>query len=238
LVSADETITEVARDLRTKSQGAAAKILDLFLEGYPEQQVTKVMTVYLACFSAARDDTEQWRKYADYGRGLCLGLRVINESVPKDPNVGSALLKVDYSESSWRNTVANSFKRICLALSRAEVLPTLRNFKLGLSALYRIAAFASISAKRPQWEVEQEFRHATILHPDTNLRSLTQISSHTAVSAGHIPDRVIKHSGRACRKGGSQPVAENDWRGGKQEKLRLYWKEGTGGTETEGTREI
>ena len=44
LVSADEIIVQVARELRTKARGAVAKVLDLFLDGYPEQQVTKVMT--------------------------------------------------------------------------------------------------------------------------------------------------------------------------------------------------
>lgn len=44
------------------------------------------------------------------------------------------------------------------------------NLKLGLSALNRVAAFIAISAKREQWSVEQEFRHATILHPDARVR--------------------------------------------------------------------
>jgi len=35
---------------------------------------------------------------------------------------------------------------------------------------------------------------------------------------------LIKHNGRPWRKGGSQQVADHDWQGGKQEKLRLYWK--------------
>jgi len=194
LVSADEIIVQVARDLRTKARGAVAKVLDLFLDGYPEQQVTKVMTVYLVCFSAARDDTEQWQKYADNGRGLCLGLRVIAEAVPKDPTLGSALLKVDYSEPSWRSSVTKSFELICSALSRPEILPTLGNLKLGLSALYRIAAFASISAKRSQWQAEQEFRLATILHPDTKIKPSERTSGDKTIR--YLPINVREQGRR------------------------------------------
>ena len=49
-------------------------------------------------------------------------------------------------------------------------MPIHKNLKLGVAALNRVAAFASIGAKRPQWQVEQEFRHATVLHPDSRIK--------------------------------------------------------------------
>jgi hypothetical protein len=117
------------------------------------------MTVCLACFSTARDDKDQWRKYGDDGRGICLGLRVLDEPGPENPP--SALLKVDYSESSWRDTVRTEFEKICSFLSAVESLP--KNVGLGVSALNRLAAFQSMSAKRREWAAEQEFRHVTIV---------------------------------------------------------------------------
>jgi hypothetical protein len=188
LLSADEVIIQVATELRKKAIGTVAGVLDLFLQSYPERQVTKVMTVYIACFSAARDDEEQWKKYADNGRGLCLGLRMINEAVPKDRNSGSNLMKVDYSESSWRKSVTKHFGIICSALSRAQVLPTHDNLKRGLSALNRVAAYASISAKRSQWQAEQEFRLAAILHPDSRTTQGERRSGEKTIR--YLPVRV------------------------------------------------
>jgi hypothetical protein len=175
LQSANEIIIDVARHLRNDAVGAMVRVLDLFLEHYPSMTVAKLMTVYLACFSAARDDRQQWRNYADQGRGVCLGLRVLNEQVPKSPDLSSALMKVDYSEISWRANVENSFREVGSLLRR--VGGKLRNLKLALSALYRIAAFMSISAKQERWAVEQEYRLATFVHPDANVQPHERVSS-------------------------------------------------------------
>jgi hypothetical protein len=167
LVSADSMIIESVKDLRRNAVRAAAQVLDLFLANYAKEQITLVIPVYLACFSALRDDKEQWTRYGDNGYGVCLGIRVLDEQPPASPEFGSALVKVDYSESSWRESVRGNMGKVCAVLERARELP--KNVKLALSALYRIAAFASIMAKQPRWEVEQEFRHVTIVHPDAKI---------------------------------------------------------------------
>jgi hypothetical protein len=166
LVSADTVIVEVANEMRKSATGAAAEVLRLFVEGYAKQQVTKVITVCLACFSVARDDAEQWRRYGDNGRGVCLGIRALDEPGPTDPP--SALVKVDYSESSWRCDLTKTFGAICALLARAGA--SRRNHELGLSALHRIAAFASIGAKRAEWAVEQEFRWVTLVSRNSQIQ--------------------------------------------------------------------
>jgi hypothetical protein len=168
LVSADDVIIAVAKDLQKSATGTAAEVLRRFVEGYAALQVTRVITVCLACFSVARDDEQQWRKYGDAGRGGCLGIRVLNEPAPADPP--SALVKVDYSESSWRCDVANHFGKVCALLSRIE--PSRKNCELGLSALYQFTAFASIGAKRAEWAVEQEFRKVTLVPKKSQIRLL------------------------------------------------------------------
>jgi len=70
LVSAHSVILEVAGTLRKEAHGVVAATLDLFLRSYPRLQVNKLKTIYLACFTLAKDDREQWGKYADNGRGL------------------------------------------------------------------------------------------------------------------------------------------------------------------------
>src|SRR5271155_4039568 len=159
LVSADSIIVEVAKGLRANALGAAAKILDLFVADYPNKQIARMITVCLVCFSVARDDKGQWMRYGDNGKGVCLGVRVIDEAPPEGSN--GKLVIVDYSEVSWRKMLREEFGKICSVLSRPDFLATPRNSRLGVSALNRIAAFASISAKQSQWACEQEVRHAT-----------------------------------------------------------------------------
>jgi hypothetical protein len=159
LVAADALIMEVASELMKTTKGAATETLRWFLKGYPDLHVGKLLSVCLVCFSVARDDEEQWKKYAENGRGLCLGLRVLDEEPLKNP--GGAIIEVDYSESSWRTKVTTHFQEICDLLSTSKVSSF--NCRLGLNALYRIAAFSAISAKQSKWSGEREFRRATIL---------------------------------------------------------------------------
>lgn len=163
LVSADAVIIEVAEKLRSTATGAAGRVLRRFVKGYSALQVTKMLTVCLSCFSLARDDEMQWKKYGDDGRGVCLGIRVMNEAGPAEP--ASALVKVDYAESSWREDLTKHFGEVCSALSRFPSTPN--NCDLGVAALHRIAAFASIGAKQAEWAVEQEFRHVTLIRRNT-----------------------------------------------------------------------
>jgi hypothetical protein len=168
LISADDVIIEVAKDLLKNATGAAAEVLRQFVEGYATLQVTRLISVCLTCFSVARDDEAQWRKYGDEGRGVCLGVRVLNEPGPEGSS--SALVKVDYSESSWRDDLTGHFGEVCSLLSRA--VPSRKTFELGLSALHRVAAFASIGAKRAEWAVEQEFREVTLVPKKSQIRLL------------------------------------------------------------------
>jgi hypothetical protein len=39
-------------------------------------------TVYLSCFSLAKDDKGQWENYADGGQGLCMAVRILKEPSP------------------------------------------------------------------------------------------------------------------------------------------------------------
>jgi hypothetical protein len=53
---------------------------------------------------------------------------------------------------------------------------TSKNIELGLSALYRIAAFASIQAKQDRWKGEQEYRHTTITFHEADVQPRERIS--------------------------------------------------------------
>ncbi len=166
--SAHSVILEVAKSLRKTAVGATAQVLDLFIDTYPRLQLDKLKTIYLSCFSLSRDDEKQWQKYADDGRGLCLALRVLKEPSPTPRDRASALIQVDYSEESWRNHLTSNFKQICALSSRAVI--SKRNLGLASSALYRIAAFGSIMAKKTEWAIEREVRHVTFLRNDAKAK--------------------------------------------------------------------
>ncbi len=176
LKSADAIVMEVARELRRNAKGAASTVLDLFLDGYPRLQITQLRTVYLTCFSVARDDKEQWRKYADDSKGLCLGIRVLDEQPAEETDRATKILAVDYAESSWRAVLKENFHRVCEVMQRAGVLPTRKNFELGLNALYRFAAFAAIMAKQEKWKVEQEYRRVTIVYREADVQPNVRVS--------------------------------------------------------------
>ena len=168
LASANSIVTDVAlRCRRRNPTGTAAKVLDVFLANYPDSIITQMRTVYLSCFSLARDDERQWREYGDKGRGICLGVRVLEEPGPKELDRVSAMFEVDYSEARLRNSLAETFQRICWALARVQ--PSQNNCEEGLSALYRIAAYASIRAKHENWKSEQEVRLVTIARNETGI---------------------------------------------------------------------
>jgi hypothetical protein len=160
LEAAHAVLVAAAKRLQKKYRGTTTRVLYHFLHKYQQLRISRMKTVYMTCFSQARDDAGQWNDYGDSGRGLCLGLRVLNEPAPTPDDTGSALVKVDYSEESWRNTITGCFEDICKELSRVPM--TSSNIELGVSALYRIAAFCAMTAKQPKWAHEREFRHITI----------------------------------------------------------------------------
>jgi len=160
LVSANETILEVTRKLGTSSSGLPARVLTLFLQNYEKEMIAKIRTAYLCCFSIARDDENQWRRYAGDGKGVCLGLRVINEPGPESRETFSRLFEVTYSEEALRQWFSETLERICSALNRYPI--TAQNVRAALASISGVAAFASLTTKTADWSAEQEVRHVTI----------------------------------------------------------------------------
>jgi len=166
LTSADSVILEVASELESTVGGAARELIGLLLKNYSRSKVTEIAPVYLACFSEARDQGSQWEAYADKGRGLCLGIRVLGEVGPDPSVVGVSLLRVDYSESSWRKKITTGFEAVASEVSQLAVrrgAVPYRARALALNALYRIAAYAAITAKKPAWSREAEWRQVAVV---------------------------------------------------------------------------
>lgn len=163
IASLDEILTDIGTDLARTVTGPLREPLVAFLGDLPERRIGKIANVYLACFSVARDKASQWEAYADGGRGVCLGLRVLHDEKPPPhpPYPHLASMPVGYDEDAWRVAVRNKFQRVLACLARFG-----RRYKKGYahgiptawSALMRIGAFASIQAKRPEFQSEEEWR--------------------------------------------------------------------------------
>jgi hypothetical protein len=89
----------------------------------------------------------------------------VNEPPPKDYT--SAMVKVDYDENSWRETLTNAFRQVSEGLKgrhlNQKILADMVN------GFYRIATHASIQAKQVQWAVEQEYRRVVLLRDPKQL---------------------------------------------------------------------
>jgi hypothetical protein len=119
LASANSIVAEVARACRRQNATeTVAKVLGVFLANYPDSVITQMRTVYLSCFSAARDDERQWREYGESGRGICLGIRVLEEPGPQNTDLVSVTFEVDCSETLLRHWLAETFGKICSVLAR------------------------------------------------------------------------------------------------------------------------
>src|SRR5262249_11748259 len=144
---------------RSNSKRAGAKVFDIFLENYPQSMFSEMRTVYLCCFSKVRDDMGQWKSYGRNASGVCLGIRVLEEPAIDDEKIVSATFEVVYSEDSLRQSLVQPFEAI------RDKLSGLASSRLvcteGLSALYRLSAYAAIRAKHSKWSCEKEVRLAT-----------------------------------------------------------------------------
>jgi len=194
LRSADKTVLAAAAAVRATAVGLAGDLLDVFLANYHRTKVTKVVgPVYVACFTRARDSQGQWEMYADGGRGLCLGLRVLRrETILEDLPVAISLHRVEYSERLVRARVESALEAVCRALCRfrwERATDTTTALQLGLNALYRVAAVAAISAKKPQWANEKEWRQVALVRKSHDIRPLVRHSSGHTIRYLQLPVR-------------------------------------------------
>lgn len=168
LTTADQIIIEVAAQLKQTVNGLAHNMLDLFLISYPQMRISQIAPVFITCFSKASDNPKQWLKYADHGKGVCLGINILTEPILTNDRLGRLLAPVDYSEDSWREKVKTIFKAISTEFSG---IATTNNtaLELGLNALFRIATYAAVTAKKQKWASEEEWRHIVIPQRDMSI---------------------------------------------------------------------
>ena len=142
---------------------------------YDTEVIAKVRTAYLSCFSIARDDLKQWKRYGENGEGVCLGVRVINEPEPQSKELFSRLIEVLYSEEELRNWFSDWVGKMCAAIR--EYPATKNNVDAALAQLRGVAAFGSIRTKTSDWSSEQEVRHVTLDKLEPGVKPNVRISN-------------------------------------------------------------
>jgi hypothetical protein len=179
LASADEAIADVAASLRPNVSTPARKVLDVFRKDFPAKKLSKRMTIYFTSFSAARDKASQWKDYGAVGAGICLGIKVLrDEPQVEESAYGKALVRVNYSETEWRDRLSERFERI-LAETQKFIADHfgLREWaaRRAWTTLFVVAGHASMTVKRPAWADEAEWRLVAVSDPDVDLKALEHV---------------------------------------------------------------
>lgn len=193
LTSADQRVLELVTSFQETAAPPVARVLKGFVALFERTKISAQATLYLACFSRARDKPSQWRNYADEGRGVCLALRVLDERILDEH--GAKLVRgshpVYYTESDWLNIVTAGFQKVISSfLSYINSTGHDRVWAEGVtwSALSRIAAVAAISVKGPAWAEEEEWRSTAFSAPTYDPKPLNRDSSGRKVK--YLPLRM------------------------------------------------
>ena len=113
------------------------------------QELYFVFSVYAACFSSYRDDASQWERYANRGKGVCLGLR--QEILEKMTGGAIMLQKVFYQEDMDEHPLVEQAFNL---ITENETLEDTIELRETLHEAWRNSA----SFKHPSFSSEHETR--------------------------------------------------------------------------------
>ena len=163
LSRADERIVEMVQGVSSQSTKPIKRMLDGFIHGFSTTKLSKQETLYLACFSEARDEPSEWRDFADGGEGISIGVRRLDEHIVDSH--GSNLVRgyhcVFYDEAAWANLLADGFQKVLREFdqyNRINGHDTDWAAATTWTALAKMAAYGAILVKEPGWKDEAEWR--------------------------------------------------------------------------------
>jgi hypothetical protein len=162
ITSADSEIVELAKQLERETTGLwESEAIKRFITDYQDERLSRQGTIYMACFSAARDRGSQWKSFADEGRGVCLGLRVLYDEVGIKGPPEVVTVSVYYHVEEWRTSLLHGFREAITRygqFARKDAARYRRAFGWAVAALFRLAGTAALRAKLPKFETEAEWR--------------------------------------------------------------------------------
>lgn len=138
----------VQRRLAAEGQSEKAQKLQEMFESLRQKRFE--YSAYAACFSLYRDDAAQWERYANHGKGVCLGMR--REVLQLMASGAMAIQEVYYQDQLESHPLVDRIH--ALVLSSDEISE--RNQPL--RAQIREAWCDSASFKHPSFSSEREIR--------------------------------------------------------------------------------
>lgn len=173
-------------------QEKAEKKLDKFKK--LEEELSKKYfdyAAYAACFSTYRDDASQWERYANRGKGICLG---IDRSILEAMTGGAITLqKVYYQDDVESHPLVKKLHDLTLSEEVfSENNPTL---KAALAECWRNSA----SFKHPSFSSEHEVRLVVMPYVDKNF----DVKPRYHVAQDRIKKYYPLDLDDMCRKAGS-----------------------------------
>lgn len=131
----EEKDAEIIRQLKVMMDGIRSRFFDF--------------SAYAACFSEFRDDAAQWERYANRGKGVCLGFR--RSMVEKLVGGAVALQKVFYQDNVDSHPLVERIYTLVKASRGLEVTDELKD------AAHEVLR-NSASFKHPSFSSEHEIR--------------------------------------------------------------------------------
>lgn len=135
---------------RLEAEGEVQKALQLQALFDDLKQKRFEYSAYAACFSLYRDDAAQWERYANRGRGVCLGMR--REVLERMAGGAMAIQEVFYQDHMESHPLVEKIHDLVLASDEISE----RN--QSLRAQVREAWRDSASFKHPSFSSEKEIR--------------------------------------------------------------------------------
>ncbi|HVZ71532.1 MAG TPA: DUF2971 domain-containing protein [Polyangia bacterium] len=165
LRASDELAVGVATDLANKYGGLSRTLLTYFAQTLPQNRLSQLTDIFIASFTAERDEKVHWRKYGGGGSGVCLVVSIVDEEHPQLSlqGVGTEFIRVSYDPEHWESRFRASFERVVAEfasmVAREQDRDTIRIIgQRALVALARLTGKAAMSSKVEAWQHEKELR--------------------------------------------------------------------------------
>jgi hypothetical protein len=86
-------------------------------------------------------------------------------------------MEVNYSEDVYRTKLKRDLAMVCSHPDVTKAMSTDKSIKLGIDALFGIAAAYSLGFKKLKWEPERELRRIILVHDGVTLCPLERINA-------------------------------------------------------------
>jgi hypothetical protein len=165
----DNLVFGVAARMRTATELSAVQrdIRERFFGLHRDMYFSRLMDVYVACFTSLPDAPRQWQEYGDGGAGYAIGIEIREgKDVPGAPptHLGAAVRKLEYDRSVSESTVQAALSELFATLEQHLANPILSAeargalFDAGMGVIFQEVGPLVMRIKRAEYRAEREWR--------------------------------------------------------------------------------